>query len=236
MNATQWSIWAQLGLVVLMTAVRYLFEKLLSKGFKKAKIESTSVQIFANSIMMVLFNIVVLLLFGLLLVDLFAFANLSNGLTFLVVGLVGAILVSLLSYFAIRAGYGEGYGTLLAKSPLDRVLTWITFLLLVGPAEDLFFIGFIQNLLQEQMGWVSIVVYVVLFVLYHFANVLSGVEKKEEFLGTMPVRVLVATLLGVSFYSTGSLIYGFVIHSAVDTFSYIALMLGVEHMGEQKVE
>lgn len=79
---------------------------------------------------------------------------------------------------------------------------------------------------MERMGWGAIVVYVVLFTLYHYANVLSGVEKKEEFLGTLPIRLLVATLLSLSFYMTGSLIYGFIIHSAVDTFSYIALTLG----------
>jgi len=230
MNVTELSILTQLGLVVLVTAIRYLFERLLSRFFKAAKIESTSVHIFAKSIVMVVFNIIILLLFGLLAADLVIFANARRGLIFVAVGLVVALLVSLLSYFAIKAGYGEGYGVLLSKSPTDRVLTWITFLVLVGPAEDLFFLGFVQNLLLVRMGWSAIVVYVVLFTLYHYANVLSGVEKKEEFLGTLPVRLLVVTLLAMSFYSTRSLIYGFIIHSAVDTFSYVALMLGVRHV------
>jgi membrane protease YdiL (CAAX protease family) len=230
MDVTELSVWAQLGVVALMVVIRYLFERLISRLFKTAKIESTSVQIFTKSIVMVVFNVIILLLFGLLVVELVAFVTVGRGLTFIVIGLAGAFLVSLLSYFAVRAGYGEGYEALLAKSPTDQVLSWITFLVLVGPAEDLFFLGFVQNLLLERMGWGSIMVYVVLFTLYHYTNVLSGVEKKKEFLGTLPVRLLVATLLAVSFYVTGSLIYGFIIHSAVDTFSYAALILGARQV------
>jgi len=229
-EVTELSTLAQVGFVVLVTAVRYLFEKLLSCIFKAAKIESTSIQIFAKSIVMIVFNIIILLLFGLLAVDLVAFVNVERGLIFMAIGLAGALIVSLLSYFAIKAGYGDGYETLLAKSPTDRALTWITFLVLIGPAEDLFFLGFAQNLLLEQMGLGSIVVYVVLFTLYHYANVLSGVEKRDEFLGMLPVRLLVATLLAVSFCATRSLIYGFIIHNAVDTFSYVALMSGAKQM------
>ncbi len=234
MDVTELSSWVQLGLVVLVTAVRYLFERLVVRLFKAMKIESTSIQIFAKSIVMVVFNIVVLFLLGLLTVELFTFLNVTKGLIFVVVGLVGAFLVALLSYFAIKAGYGEGYGVVLAKSPIEQVLTWLTFLVLVSLAEDLFFLGFVQNLLQERMGWGAIVVYVGLFTLYHYANVLSGVEKKEEFLGTLPVRLLAATLLGVSFYSTGSLIYGIIIHNMVDTFSYVALMLGTRQAELEK--
>jgi membrane protease YdiL (CAAX protease family) len=234
MDVTELSGWVQLGLVVLVTAIRYLFERLVARIFKAVKMESTSIQIFAKSIVMVVFNIVVLFLLGLLTVELFAFTNVAKGLIFVAVGLVGAFLVALLSYFAIKAGYGEGYGALLAKSPIERVLTWATVLVLVGFAEDLFFIGLVQNVLQERIGWGAIVVYVVVFSLYHYANVLSGVEKKEEFLGTLPVRLLVATLLGVSFYSTGSLIYGIIIHNMVDTFSYVALILGARQVEQEK--
>ena len=234
MDVTELSVWLQLGLVVLVTAIRYLFERLVARIFKAVKMESMSIQLFTKSIVMVVFNIVVLFLFGLLTVELFALTNATKGLTFVVVGLVVAILVALLSYFAIKAGHGEGYDALLAKSPIERVLNWATFLVLIGFAEDLFFLGFVQNGLQEQMGWGAIGVYIVIFVLYHFANVLGGLEKKEEFLGTLPVRLLVATLLGVSFYSTGSLIYGLVIHNMVDTFSYIALVKGVKQAGQEK--
>jgi membrane protease YdiL (CAAX protease family) len=230
MVVTEWTLWAQFGVVFFLTAIRYLSERLLSRFFKAARMESTSVQIFAKSLVMLVFNLFILFLFGLLTIDLVAILNLKRGLFFLAIGLVGAILVALLSYFAIKRGYGEGYETLLVKSPADRVLTWITFLILVGPAEDLFFLGFVQNLLLDRMGWTSIVVYVVLFTLYHYANVLSGVETKEEFLGALPVRLLIAALLAASFYATGSLIYGFIIHSAVDSFSYVALMLGGRHV------
>jgi hypothetical protein len=208
MDVTELSGWMQLGLVVLVTAIRYLFERLVARLFKAVKMESVSIQIFAKSIVMVVFNIIVLFLLGLLTIELFAFVNVKKGLIFVAVGLVGAFLVALLTNFAIKAGYGEGYGALLAKSPIEQVLTWVTVLVLVG--------------------------FVVVFTLYHYANVLSGVEKKEEFLGTLPVRLLVATLLGVSFYATGSLIYGIVIHNMVDTFSYVALMFGARQVEQEK--
>jgi len=232
MKVTEWNIWMLLGLIAVVVAVRYLFETLLPRLLKALGVESKSARFFIMCLIMIVFNIIVLLLFGLLSSDLVALANMGRGLIFVTVGFVVALLVSLLSYFAIKAGHGEGYGELIGKSPLDQVFSVVTYLFLVGPAEDLFFIGFVQNLLVERMGWVSIVIYVVLFALYHFANVIRGVEKKEEFLGTLPVRLLVATLLGVSFYSTGSLIYGIVVHNSVDTLSYIALVLGVKHMKE----
>ncbi len=233
MEVIELSALAQAGIVILATAVRYWFERLLTCVFKAAKIESTSIQIFAKSIVMIVLNVVSLLLFGLLTVNLVAFVNVGRGLIFIATGLVIALIISLLSYFAIKAGYGHGYETLLVKSPTDRFLMWITFLILIGPAEDLFFLGFAQNLLLEQMGLWSIVAYVVLFTLYHYANVLSGVEKRDEFLSMLPVRLLVATLLAVSFYATRSLIYGFIIHNAIDTFSYVALMSGVKQIKKE---
>lgn len=196
MDVTEVSVWTLLGLVVLVTAVRYSFERVLSRLFKATKIESASVHIIAKSIVMVMFNVIILLLFGLLTVDLFALANVGRGIIFVAVGLGVALLVSLLSYFAIKAGYGEGYGTLLAKTPKDKVLTWITFLVLVGPAEDLFFIGFAQNLLLGRMGWVSIVAYVVLFTLYHYANVLSGVDKERGVSGDSTGKVVGSHVVG----------------------------------------
>ncbi|MBN1178724.1 MAG: CPBP family intramembrane metalloprotease [Anaerolineae bacterium] len=229
MDVTTWNLWVHIGLVALMTGGRYLFEKLLSRFLKALKVEGTNAQMFAKSIVMVAFNLIVLLLFGLLKAELVALANVERGLIVVAVGLVMAILVSLLSYAAIRAGYGEGYGALAARSTLDKVFAATTFLVLVGPAEDLFFVGFVQNLLTARLGWVSIVVYVVTFTLYHVANVLSGVEKKEEFLGALPIRLTVAALLGVSFYATHSLLYGLVVHNAVDTLSYAALLMGVKH-------
>jgi hypothetical protein len=123
MDVTDLSGWMQLGLVVLVTAIRYLFERLVARLFKAVKMESAGTQIFAKSIVMVVFNIIVLFLLGLLTIELFAFVNVTKGLIFVAVGLVGAFLVALLSYFAIRAGYGEGYGALLAKSPIEQVLT-----------------------------------------------------------------------------------------------------------------
>jgi len=232
MKVTEWNIWVLLGLIAIVVTGRYLFETLLSRLLKAVGVASRSTRFFIMCIIMIVFNIIVLLLFGLLSADLLALVNIGRGFIFVAMGFVVALLVSSLSYVGIKAGYGKGYGEMIGKSPLEQVFSMVTYLVLIGLAEDLFFVGFVQNLLVERMGWGSIVIYVALFPLYHFANVIRGVEKKEEFLGTLPVRLLVATLLGVSFYSTGSLIYGIVVHNSVDTLSYIALVLGVKHMKE----
>jgi len=125
---------------------------------------------------------------------------------------------------------GSGYEGLAKTAMLDKAMTLITVMLLIGLAEDLFFIGFVQNVLTPQLGWGAIIVYLVIFVGYHYANVLGGIETKKEFLGTIPVRLLVAVLLSISFYLTKSLIYGVIIHNLVDTFSFIALLLAVSQV------
>ena len=171
------------------------------------------------------FNLVILAIFGLLTGELFSFSEPRTGMIILLVGLGVAMLVALLSFLAIKAGYGGGYNVLAGVPALDKGLTLATFALLAGPSEDMFFIGFVQNMLTPGLGWGAIVVYLVLFVAYHYANVLSGVEKKQEFLGTLPVRLIVAFSLSLSFYLTGTLVYGFIVHNLVDTLSYVVLLV-----------
>ncbi len=213
--------------ILLLVLIRYGFEKSIARIFKSIPIQRTSVQLFTRGFILIFFNIAVLVLFGLLKVDLFAFAETGTGKIILAVGLGFGIIVALLSLLAIKAGFGGGYNSLASVSSLDKSLTLATFILLAGPSEDIFFIGFVQNILTPSLGWGAIIVYLLLFIAYHYANVISGMEKKEEFLGTLPVRLMVSLLLSLSFYWTGTLVYGFIVHNLIDTLSYVALLYAV---------
>ena len=212
-------------IIILFTLLHYFFEKLISRLYKLVSLERTGIQIFTRATLLIIFNFVVLTIFGLLNGKLFSFSEPRTGMTILLVGIGIAILVALLSFLALKAGYGGGYKVLADTPILDKGLSLATFILLAGPSEDIFFIGFAQNALTPSLGWGAIVVYLVLFVAYHYANVLSGVEKKQEFLGTLPVRLIVSFLLSLSFYLTGSLVYGFIVHNLVDTLSYVILLV-----------
>lgn len=222
-------------IVLSLTIFRYFFEKAVAAFLRKLNIKQMGGKIFFSSLAMIIFGCFVLIIFQLLNRNLFLFSEFSSGLIFLGVGIGLAVLVSFASFMAVKAGFGSGYGSLVAKKRSDKVFTLLTFLFFVGPAEDLFFIGFILNLLLEKLSWAAILVYVVIFTLYHFANVLSGVENKREFFATMPLRLILAVLLGLSFYYTKSLIYGFIVHNVVDTLSYLALELAsrkLTHLGQ----
>jgi len=213
--------------VILLVLIRYGFEKLISRIFKAIPIERTSVQLFTRGLILIFFNIAVLAIFSLLKGELFTFTEPRMGMIILAVGLGFGIIVALLSLLAIKAGFGGGYNSLVSVSSLDKSLTLATFILLAGPSEDIFFIGFVQNILTPSLGWGAIIVYLLLFLAYHYANVISGIEKKEEFLGTLPVRLMVSLLLSLSFYLTGTLVYGFIVHNLIDTLSYVALLYAV---------
>lgn len=213
--------------VIILTIIRYGFEKLVSRIFKTIPIKRTSVHLLIRGFILIVFNFAVLALFGLIKGRMFAFAELGTGMIILAIGLGLGIIVALLSLLAIRAGFGGGYNSLVSVSSLDKVLTLATFILLAGPSEDLFFIGFAQNALTPSLGWGAIIVYLVLFIVYHYANVISGVEKKEEFFGTLPVRLVVALLLSLSFYLAGTLVYGIIVHNLIDSLSYVALLYAV---------
>jgi membrane protease YdiL (CAAX protease family) len=221
-------------LIILAVLIRYTYEKLISKGFKQAGLERTSIQIFIRAILLVLFNLVILKLFGLLGSNLLSFSEPRTGFIILAIGFGIALLLSLLSYMAIKAGHAGGYGILVTESWLDRALNLVTFAFLVGPSEDLFFIGFIQNMFSHALGGWAILIYLLFFQAYHLANVLSGVENKKEFLAILPVRLIVSSLLGVSFYLTGSLMWGMVVHNLVDTFSYVTLLVFNKSNWQQK--
>jgi hypothetical protein len=224
MDTTHLHPFILIGVVILLVLTRYGFERLISRVFKSIPIKRVGVQLLTRGFILVFFNFAVLALFGLLKGELFAFAEPRTGGIILAVGLAFGAIMALLSFLAIKAGYGGGYSSLASVSPADRRLTLATFLFLSGPSEDIFFIGFAQNALMPSLGWGAVVAYLTLFVLYHYANVLSGVESKKEFLGTLPIRLLVSLLLSLGFYLTGTLVYGMIVHNLVDALSYVALL------------
>ena len=227
MNILQWHPLLLIVIIVLAVLVRYGVERIIASGFKR---QQNGVQLFTKSILMIVFNVIVLVVFGLHKGEVFSFEKIQTGSILIAIGIGVGVLVASLSFLAIKGGFGSGYGKMAKTSMLEKVLYLITFIFLIGLAEDLFFIGFVQNVLAPQLGWGAIIVYLVIFVGYHYANVIGGVETKAEFLGTIPVRLLVAVLLAISFYLTKSLVYGVIIHNVVDTFSYIALLLAISQV------
>ncbi len=217
--------------VVMFTVMRYGFERLFSTDFKSISAVPSGSRLLVRAILLILFNLAILLVFDVFdntvmpHTSVFSFPKPGIGLVILAVGAGVAILAALMSMLAIRAGYGEGYRSMVSASNLDKALTLVTFLLLAGPSEDIFFLGFAQGILTTIFGWGAIIGYLVIFVGYHYANVLSGVETRHEFLGALPVRLIVASLLGVSFYLTGSLLWGMIVHNLVDTLSYVVLLI-----------
>jgi len=228
MDITNMSLIIIILIVVGLVIIRYGFEKLLSRAFKSAVVKYIGLTLLLRANFLIAFNIALLIIFRLLKIELFSFSQIKNGLTLLAIGVGLSLIVAALSIMAIKAGYGKGYETFASTSSLNKWLTLVTFLLFVGLSEDLFFIGLIQNILTPYLGWWAILIYLFIFIVYHYANVLSGVEDKKEFLGTLPIRLIVSSLLALSFYLTRSLVYGLIIHNTIDTLSYLALMIAVK--------
>ena len=213
------------AIIILSVGLLLLLQFLIKYFFNWLQLRKISLRIMLSKIIEILFSILILFLFNLLSPELFSFTRIKTGLIFLGIGLIIALPVAYLSYSAIKTGeFGEKYGQILAKTPSDKFLTFITLLILVGPAEDLFFIGFVQNILIDRLGWISVLVYILLFTGYHYINVLSGIEAKQEFMMMLPVRLIIATVLSLSFLLTKTIVYTLLIHNLFDTLNYLALL------------
>ncbi|MEC9488370.1 MAG: CPBP family intramembrane glutamic endopeptidase [Halanaerobium sp.] len=152
--------------------------------------------------------------------------NYQAGILWLLAGISFACLVGLLTYQMIRNGnYGKEYVKTIGQSPFLTILTLILF---VGPAEDFFFLGFAQNILASRLNLFAVPFYILLFSFYHYLNVLSGMETRQEFFGMLPVRLIIAAILSLSFYYTGSLLYPLIIHNLFDTINYLGVLAGIK--------
>lgn len=82
-----------------------------------------------------------------------------------------------------KTDHGQKYILFLNRSP---VWTLITMAIFVGPAEDIFFLGIIQNTLSLKIGWGAILVYMIIFTLFHCLNTITylamrmGVTKRRH--------------------------------------------------------
>ncbi|RMA71502.1 hypothetical protein C8D75_1388 [Petrotoga olearia] len=104
--------------------------------------------------------------------------------------------------------------------------------LVVGPAEELFFRGFIQgNLRMILQGSIfsiefATIIATIFFVLAHFNNLFFGRENIKQFISLLPGRIIMGLILGYTFQITNSLIYPIIIHTLSDglTITYLIIL------------
>jgi len=104
--------------------------------------------------------------------------------------------------------------------------------LVVGPAEELFFRGFIQGnlrmILQDSIFSIEFatIIATILFVLAHFNNLFFGRENIKQFTSLLAGRIIMGSILGYTFQITNSLIYPIIIHTLSDglTITYLIIL------------
>lgn len=101
--------------------------------------------------------------------------------------------------------------------------------LFVGIVEELFYRGFVQSTLTTIVeGKIFIFEYAtilssIIFVLAHIFNVFSKAESWQEFIATIPTRLVAGLILGYCFQESNSLIFPIIIHNLIDTSSALTL-------------
>lgn len=211
-------------LIVLMLSY-YFVERLSQKLLDTLGLKDVQFNLLLRKIIMVVFSLAVFLLLDLEIQEIFNLSNWQLGLLWVAVGMGIAFLVAVLTFQIVtKTDHGQKYILLLNRSP---VWTMITMAIFVGPAEDIFFLGIIQNTLTIKIGWGAILVYMITFTLFHYLNVLANIESKREFLGMLPVRLTISLVLAIAYYQTKSLIYSLIIHNLFDTITYLAMRMGV---------
>jgi hypothetical protein len=104
--------------------------------------------------------------------------------------------------------------------------------LVVGPAEELFYRGFIQgNLKMFLPGSIFSIEYAtiiatIIFVFAHLNNLFFGRENLKQFLNLLPGRIIMGSILGYTFQISNSLIYPILIHTFSDglTLTYLIIL------------
>lgn len=211
-------------LIVLMLSY-YLVERSSQKLLDILGLKDVQLNLLLRKIIMVVISLVVYLLLDLEIQEIFNLSKWQLGLIWVAVGMGIAFFVAVLTFqIVIKTDHGQKYFLLLNRSP---VWTLITMAIFVGPAEDIFFLGIIQNTLTLKIGWGAILVYMITFTLFHYLNVLAKIESKREFFGMLPVRLTISLVLAIAYYQTNSLIYSLIIHNIFDTINYLAMRMGV---------
>ena len=136
-----------------------------------------------------------------------------------------------------RQGITPMKGVPFGRSRRDTIGMIGYMAVLVGPLEEIPFRGIIQTLLMQQIplmlhiGPVAIrlgtIVSVLIFVLYHYRNVMLGGESNTEFLRLSFGRTVISFILALLFQATGSLLGPIIFHNIVDTCTITAVSLTV---------
>ncbi len=226
-NILDFNIFFILLILLTITVLYRYYGLVIHKIQKKVNLKNSGMQFFTTELALIMFNVCFMLLLKINILKRLSFINFHMGLIFLIIGIIFAIMIAFLSYNLMKDGsHGKAYQKMVQKSPF---FIFISLLLLVGFAEDLLFIGIIQNVLTTKIGWCAIIVYLFIFVFYHYFNVLIGAETKKEFLGMLPVRLIISLIISLSFHFTKTLIYGIIIHNLFDTLSFIGTYVAINN-------
>ena len=228
---TQMPLWALIGILAGTIGLTYGVEQAANRAFAKARRLPEGLRLPLRKGLLIALNLGLFAFFGLPLRGVHHLGRATAAIPWLAAGLAFGLLIGFLTYRLILASKQETeYEKMLRRSPGSILLT---VSVLVGPAEDLLFLGIIQSTLTPHLGWGAILAYLVVFVGYHALNIRSGAESFRMFLAMLPVRLIIATILSLAFYTTGSLIYGYLIHNAFDLMNAVAVLAASRHKVQQ---
>ncbi len=150
--------------------------------------------------------------------------------TSLILGTISAIS----SYIAVKEGI-KPIEIALDGGIFDAVGIILYAAIFVGPLEEFIFRGVIQALLMKDIGeslnigpihiLYGTVIAAIIFVAYHYRNVMVGGETRKQFLTMIPGRLTLSLFLSFLFQGTGSLLGPIVFHNIIDTCTLATLVV-----------
>lgn len=220
-----------IGVVLIISMGLYRFAGTMTgKLSKRLGVASRNLRQLIINTTLLIFNLILLWVLGFRVPDLLRVVKLGTGGIWLLIGVGFGGLIAYLTYQMIKSGrQGQKYSKYLGKvTARDRLYIFLTMLFFIGPSEDLLFLGVIQTVLMNKIGWLAVPVYMLIFSFYHYLNVTQGMETNREFLGMLPVRLAISAILSLAYYQTGSVLYSMIIHNLFDTINYVGLLVGVK--------
>ena len=142
--------------------------------------------------------------------------------TSLILGTISAVS----SYIAVKEGI-KPIEITLDGGIFDTAGIILYAAIFVGPLEEIIFRGVIQALLMKDIGEslnigpihiiYGTILAALIFVAYHYRNVMVGGETRMQFLTMIPGRLTLSLFLAFLFQGTGSLIGPIIFHNIIDT-------------------
>ncbi|QVK17490.1 CPBP family intramembrane metalloprotease [Mycoplasmatota bacterium] len=229
-NILETNLFLIIILLLMSIIIYYTVSKLIGKLIKICKVKQTGVELFISKFLLIILNLTLMVFVKIKIKDLLSIKELRTGIIFLIIGFLFSILIAFLTYQVVKKNsLVNNYRKMVKESPF---LIFLTLILLVGPAEDLLFIGILQHVLMQKFDWIAIPIYLIIFTFYHYINVLCGAESKQEFWGMLPIRLMISFILSFSFYKTNTLIYGLIIHNIFDTLCFLGISIAVKSTKE----